>query len=58
MPGAVELGAQGAHLHTCAPNVWAISKKNVDFAHPIFGPYFMICAPNLKLLPPPLNAFS
>ena len=55
MPGAMELGAQGAHLGT---NVWAISKKNVDFAHPIFGPYFMICAPNLKLLPPPLNNFS
>ena len=45
-------------VRICALNVWAISKKNVDFAHPIFGPYFMICAPNLKLLPPPLNAFS
>ena len=32
-----------------------MSKENVDFAHPIFGPYFMYCAPNLRLLPPPLN---
>ena len=38
----------------CAPNVWAMSKENLDFAHPIFEPYFMDCAQNIKLLPPPL----
>ena len=41
-------------VHICAPNVWALRKENVDFAYPIFGPYFMYCAPNLRLLPPPL----
>ena len=41
-------------VRICAPNIWAMSKENVDFAHPIFGPYFMYCAPNLRLLPPPL----
>ena len=41
-------------VRKCAPNIWAMSQKNVDFAHPIFRPYFMYCAPNLRLLPPPL----
>ena len=41
-------------IRICAPNIWAISKEDIDFAQPIFGPYFMYCAPNLKLLPPPL----
>ena len=44
-------------VRICAPNVWAISKEDIDFAHPIFGPYFMYCAPNLRLLPPPLLCF-
>ena len=52
MPGAVELGAQ---VRICAPNILALSKENVDFVHPIFGPYKMYCAPNLRLLPLPLN---
>ena len=39
----------------CAPNNWAMSKENVDFKQPIFGPYFMYCAPNVRLLPPPLG---
>ena len=42
-------------VRICAPNILAMSKENVDFAHPIFGPYFMYCAPNLRLLPPPLR---
>ena len=42
-------------MRICAPNVWAISKEDIDFAHPIFGAYFMYCAPNLILLPPPLK---
>ena len=41
-------------VRICAPNVWAMIKGNVDFAHPIFWPYFMHCAPNARLLPPPL----
>ena len=38
-----------------APNVWAMSRENMDFAQQIFEPYFMHCTPNIKLLPPPLN---
>ena len=45
--GAVELDA---HLHT---QYWALIKENVDYAHPIFWPYLMHCAPNIWLLPPP-----
>ena len=41
-------------VRICAPNVWAMSRENMDFAHPIFEPYFIYCAPNIKLLPPPL----
>ena len=41
-------------VRICAPNVFAMSKENRGFAHPIFGPYFMNCAPNIRLLPPPL----
>ena len=42
-------------VRICAPNVWAMSRENMDFAHPIFEPYFMFCAPNIKLTPPPLD---
>ena len=42
-------------VRICAPNVWAMSRENMDFAHPIFEPYFIYCAPNIKLLPPPLQ---
>ena len=43
-------------VRICAPNIWALSKENVDFAHPIYGPYSMYCAPNLRLLSPPLRS--
>ena len=36
-------------VRICAPNVWAMIKANVDFTH-----YFMHCAPNTRLLQPPL----
>ena len=26
-------------------------KENLEFAHPILGPYFINCAPNIRLLP-------
>ena len=47
-------------LTGCAPNLWAISNEYLDFAHPILGTYFMYCAPNVRLLPPPLpyNIYS
>ena len=32
-------------VRICAPNVLAISKKNLDFAQPIFEPYFMFAHP-------------
>ena len=31
-----------------------MNNENLDFAHPIFWAYFMYCAPNIRLLPPPL----
>ena len=37
-----------------APNVLAKVMEIVDFAHPIFGPYSIYCAPSIRLLPPPL----
>ena len=46
-------------VRICAPNVWAMSKENLDFAHPIFEPYLMscaVCAPIIKLHPPPLSS--
>ena len=44
---------QSSWVRICAPNVWAKAKEKLDFAHPIFGPCFMYCSPNIKLLPPP-----
>ena len=41
----------GAHLQ---PNVWAMTKENLDFAYPIFEPYLNYGAPNIRLLPTPL----
>ena len=41
-------------VRNCAPNVWAMIRENVDFVHLIFGPYFVYCAPNIRLLPLPL----
>ena len=38
----------------CGAHPWAMSRENVDFANPIFGPYFMFSAPNIRLLPTPL----
>ena len=26
-------------------------KENLEFAHPMLGPYFINCAPNIRLLP-------
>ena len=42
-------------VRICAPNVLAMSRENMAFAHPIFEPYLMYCAPNIKLVPPPLR---
>ena len=49
------LQGQWSWVRICSPNVWAVSKENVDFSHPLFGPYLMYYAPNLSLLPPPLT---
>ena len=42
-------------VRICAPDVWAMIKGYVDFAHPIFWTYFMDCAPNTIVLPLPLS---
>ena len=34
-------------VRICASNIWAVSKENVDFAHPVFGPIIWIANPIL-----------
>ena len=45
------LDAQEVHLRT---QCLGPDYRKCNFAHPIFGPYFMYCAPNFRLLPSPL----
>ena len=38
----------------CAPNIWVTSNENLGFAHPVFWPHVINCAPNLQQILPPL----
>ena len=42
-------------VHICALNIWVTSNENLGFAHPVFWPYVIGCAPNLQQILPPLN---
>ena len=42
-------------VRICAPNIWVTSNENLGFAHPVFWPYVIGCAPNLQQILPPLK---
>ena len=52
-PGAKELDAQSAH-----PIFGLLVNKMWIFKHPILGPYFTNCAPNIGVLLPPLYSYN
>ena len=45
-------------VRICAPNVHAMTKKNLDFSHPIIVPCLIYSAPYFRLILPPLKVIT